>query len=192
MFELKRSPEFKKIVPIFAIVFLRKDAAIAQTVQPQPVPQPTVQAIDPVTATGYILAAGLSIFTLLPKIVEKWFGQELDARQSKKQLETLIVKSQADLELEDKQKQLEAARNLSDFYLETARESQKSERGLLMTFVTKELTASEQTRDQLYDLIANQAKIISRLELIEESIQKNTVIQKDIMNVLNMKDRNGN
>jgi hypothetical protein len=192
MFGLKRSPEFKKIVPIFVVVFLRKDVAIAQTVQPHPVTQPTVQAIDPVTATGYILAAGLSIFTLLPKIVEKWFGQELEARQSKKQLETLIVKSQADLELEDKQKQLEAARNLSDFYLETAKESQKSERGLLMTFVTKELTASEQTRDQLYDLIANQTKIISRLELIEESIQKNTITQKDILNVLNMKERNGN
>jgi hypothetical protein len=190
MFE--KLPEYSKIVPIFAIVFLRKDGAIAQTThQPQPLPQ-TQNAIDPVAAGGYFLAVIISIAAIAPKLIEKWFGGELEARQNKNKLQVLVTKNKADLELEDKQKQLEAAQNLSDFYLQTAKESQKAERDLLMLFVTKELDASAQMRDQLYDLIANQAKIISRLDIIEENQRKNAVIYRDIMNVLKMRERGDN
>ena len=97
----------------------------------------------------------------------------------------------AELELDQKQKELDNANNLSNFYLETARESQKSERQLLMTFVTNQLTTSQQKDSKLYDLIANQNKIISTLEKIEKSLLNNAEIQHDIMQVLKMHDRGG-
>ena len=194
MFELKRCPEFKKIVPIVVIAVLRgDDKVMAQTSQPvnQTPPQNAVPSIDPITALGYILAAGAAIFAVLPKLVEKWFGRVLDSKQSKDELQTLVLKNQAELELDQKQKELDNANNLSNFYLETARESQKSERQLLMTFVTNQLTTSQQKDGKLYDLIANQNKIISTLEKIEKSLLNNAEIQHDIMQTLKMHDRGG-
>ena len=194
MFELKRSPEFKKIVPIVAIAVLRgDDKVMAQTSQPvnQTPSQNAVPSIDPITALGYILAAGAAIFAVLPKLVEKWFGRVLDSKQSKDELQTLVLKNQAELELDQKQKELDNANNLSNFYLETAKESQKSERQLLMTFVTNQLTTSQQKDSKLYDLIANQNKIISTLEKIEKSLLNNAEIQHDIMQTLKMHDRGG-
>ena len=192
MFELKRCPEFKKIVPIVVIAVLRgDDKVMAQTSQPvnQTPSQNAVPSIDPITALGYILAAGAAIFAVLPKLVEKWFGRVLDSKQSKDELQTLVLKNQAELELDQKQKELDNANNLSNFYLETAKESQKSERQLLMTFVTNQLTTSQQKDGKLYDLIANQNKIISTLEKIEKSLLNNAEIQHDIMQVLKMHDR---
>ena len=194
MFELKRCPEFKKIVPIVVIAVLRgDDKVMAQTSQPvnQTPSQNAVPSIDPITALGYILAAGAAIFAVLPKLVEKWFGRVLDSKQSKDELQTLVLKNQAELELDQKQKELDNANNLSNFYLETAKESQKSERQLLMTFVTNQLTTSQQKDSKLYDLIANQNKIISTLEKIEKSLLNNAEIQHDIMQVLKMHDRGG-
>ena len=194
MFELKRSPEFKKIVPIVVIAVLRgDDKVMAQTSQPvnQTPSQNAVPSIDPITALGYILAAGAAIFAVLPKLVEKWFGRVLDSKQSKDELQTLVLKNQAELELDQKQKELDNANNLSNFYLETAKESQKSERQLLMTFVTNQLTTSQQKDSKLYDLIANQNKIISTLEKIEKSLLNNAEIQHDIMQTLKMHDRGG-
>ena len=194
MFELKRCPEFKKIVPIVVIAVLRgDDKVMAQTSQPvnQTPSQNAVPSIDPITALGYILAAGAAIFAVLPKLVEKWFGRVLDSKQSKDELQTLVLKNQAELELDQKQKELDNANNLSNFYLETARESQKSERQLLMTFVTNQLTTSQQKDGKLYDLIANQNKIISTLEKIEKSLLNNAEIQHDIMQTLKMHDRGG-
>ena len=194
MFELKRSPEFIKIVPIVAIAVLRgDDKVMSQTSQPvnQTPSQNAVPSIDPITALGYILAAGAAIFAIVPKLVEKWFGRVLDSKQSKDELQTLVLKNQAELELDQKQKELDNANNLSNFYLETAKESQKSERQLLMTFVTNQLTTSQQKDSKLYDLIANQNKIISTLEKIEKSLLNNAEIQHDIMQVLKMHDRGG-
>ena len=194
MFELKRCPEFKKIVPIVAIAVLRGDDKImAQTSQPinNAPPQNATPSIDPMSAFGYLLAAGVATFAIVPKLVEKWFGRVLDSKQSKDELQTLVLKNQAELELDQKQKELDNANNLSNFYLETARESQKSERQLLMTFVTNQLTTSQQKDGKLYDLIANQNKIISTLEKIEKSLLNNAEIQHDIMQVLKMHDRGG-
>lgn len=188
---LKRSPEFKKIVPIFAIVFLRNDiASVAQTtVQPQPAPQAPPQAFDPMTALGYLLAAGVATFALLPKLLEKWFGQELQSRQNNKDLHTLITKSQAELELDEKRKELESANELSNFYLESAREGRKSEKELLMLFVAKELDRAAQTNDQVYTLIENQKMIIARLDQMDKHLLVNAYNTKDIFEFLKMRER---
>ena len=194
MIELKRSPEFKKIVPIVAIAFLRgDDKVMAQTSQPvSPIPPSTPSpSIDPVTALGYILAAGAATFAVLPKIVEKWFGRVLDSKQSKDELQTLVLKNQAELELDQKQKELDNANNLSNFYLETARESQKSERQLLMTFVSNQLTMSAQREDNFHEFLASLEKINNRLDIIENNQKKELAVRHDIMNVLKMKERGG-
>lgn len=183
MFVFQRSP-IPKIVPTVA-VFNGNSLIVSESAQSfQPAPQPPVQSFDPVTVGGYLLAVIVSLFAVLPKAVERWLGQELEAKQD----QNLITKSQANLELEDKQRQLEAARNLSEFYLETARESQKSERELLMTFVKKELATSEHLRDSLNGLIASHTEIAKKLELVDAAQQKILTNQQHIFKVLKMNE----
>jgi hypothetical protein len=59
MINLKRSPEFKKIVPTIPILFM-SDKAIAQTVQPS-IPPPPVHAPDPLTTYGVAVAVLVSL-----------------------------------------------------------------------------------------------------------------------------------
>jgi hypothetical protein len=57
---LKRLPEFKKIVPTIAVLFMRGDIAIAQTTQPS-TPLPPVQTPDPLTSYGVAVAVLVSL-----------------------------------------------------------------------------------------------------------------------------------
>jgi hypothetical protein len=188
---LKREP-LPKIVPTIAAVFLCGGETIAQTSQqPQPLPHtsPYPYSIDPASAIAILLSGLAATFAIAPKLIEKWFGSAIEARQNKNDLHTLITKSQAELELDEKRKELESANELSNFYLESAREGRKSERELLMLFVTKELDRSAQSNDQIYTLIENQQNIIARLDLIEKHCCENNLRMKDIFAVLKMKER---
>lgn len=169
------------------------DAAIAQSIQQQspPMPQAPPQSLDPISIFAILLSGTTAIFAIAPRLIEKWFGTAIEARQSKNDLHTLITKSQAELELDEKKKDLEYANELSSFYLESAREGRKSEKELLMLFVTKELDRSAQTSDQIYELIQNQLAIIGRLDLIEQHLRESNAKEKDIFAVLKMKERGG-
>jgi len=188
---LKREP-LPKIVPTIAAVFLCGGETFAQTTQqPQPLPQtsPHPYSIDPASAIAILLSGLAATFAIAPKLIEKWFGSAIEARQNKNDLHTMITKSQAELELDEKRKELESANSLADFYLESAREGRKSEKELLMLFVTKELDRAAQTNDQLYSLIDNQKAIIARLESIEKYCHDNELNIKDVFAVLKMQER---
>ncbi len=189
---LKRFP-LPKIVPIFAVVLLRNDSAIAQTTQqPQPLPQPQPYTVDTFSAIAILVSGATAVFAIAPKLLEKWFGGAIEARQNKNDLHTLITKSQAELELEDEKRKLESANELSNFYLESARESRKKQEELLTLFITKELDRSAQTNDQLYALIDNQRLMIARLEAIERQCIELGVSVRDVFAVLKMKEREAN
>jgi hypothetical protein len=188
---LKRSP-LPKIIPIFAVVLLRNDSAIAQTVQPQPLPQPQPYTVDTFSAIAILVSGATAVVAIAPKLLEKWFGGAIEARQNKNDLHTLITKSQAELELEDEKRKLESANELSNFYLESARESRKKQEELLTLFITKELDRSAQTNDQLYALIDNQRLMIARLEAIERQCMELGMSIKDIFAVLKIKERESN
>lgn len=189
---LKKEPS-QKIIPTIAMFFTYGDTAIAQTVQqPQPLPQPQTYPTDLTSILALLVSAGVATFAIAPRLIEKWFGGAIEARQNKNDLHTLITKSQAELELEDEKRKLESANELSNFYLESARESRKKQEELLMLFVTKELDRAAQTNDQLYGLIDNQKLMIARLDAIEKLCHDNNVSLKDIFNVLKMKERSEN
>jgi hypothetical protein len=185
-----------KNIPTIALFFAYGDNAIAQTTQqtqPLPLPQTsTPYSIDPASAIAILISSSVAIFAIAPKLLEKWFGGAIEARQNKNDLHTLITKSQAELELDEKRKELESANELSNFYLESAREGRKSEKELLMLFVTKELDRSKQTNDQIYELIDNQKLMIARMESIENLCRSNNISLKDVFNVLRMKERSDN
>lgn len=182
---LQPLPEFPKLVPVLSSANLM----IAQTNQPPTQVSPPPYTVDIVSAVAILLSGITATFAIAPKLLEKWFGSAIEARQSKNDLQTLITKSQAELELEEEKKKLEAANELSNFYLESAREGRKSEKDLLMLFVTKELDRSAQTNDQVYTLIDNQKMIIARLDLIEKHCSESNLRMDNIFAVLKMKDR---
>lgn len=186
---LSRPPEWwARLRPIVAIAVFREDLAVAQTQQPVSQTPPPPYSVDIVSAIAILLSGLTATFAIAPKLLEKWFGGAIEARQNKNDLHTLITKSQAELELDEKRKELESANELSSFYLESAREGRRSERELLMLFVTKELDRSAQTNDQIYTLIDNQKAIIARLDLIEKHFIDSNLRMKDVFAVLKMQE----
>lgn len=177
-----------KFIP--TVLSVRPDPAVmAQTSQPTTPPQAPPQSLDPVSMFAILLSGATAVFAIAPRLIEKWFGTAIEARQSKNDLHTLITKSQAELELDEKRKELESANELSNFYLESAREGRKSEKELLMLFVTKELDRAAQASEDLGVLIENQKAIVARLESIEKHLRDNDSNIKDIFAFLKMKDR---
>ena len=164
---------------------------IAQVVPPsqQPVASAQPYSVDPVTAVGYLLAVVGACAAIIPPLLKKWVGGAIETRQSKTELQTLIVKTQAELDLNTKKDELTRANEISSFYLETAKESQKNERELLILFVTKELDRSAQSIDQLYALIENYKASTEQLEACNKKLDSFDTTLKDILNVLKMRER---
>lgn len=176
-----------KLIP--TVLGIVPELAISQTIQPVTPIQAPPQSLDPVSVFAILLSGTTAIFAIAPRLIEKWFGGAMEARQTKNELHTLITKSQAELELEDERRKVDAANNLSNFYLESARESRQKQNELLMLFVSKELDNSAQQRDQIYEIIETQKGLDRKFESLLEEIRHIKITQKDIMNVLKMKER---
>ena len=166
---------------------LLSDAAIAQTIKPQQPPQPA--SIDPIAVGGYFVAIIVSLVAIAPRIVEKYFTVEIASKESRDSLKQQIQKTQAELNLLEKQKELEAANNLANFYLETAREGQKTQVELLNLFVANMLNNYQ----QLLDLLQNQGTTVKELgdhvNKLRNQVEAMAVLENDILRVLNMKER---
>jgi hypothetical protein len=167
-------------------------ALSSETVEIQPLPRPQPSSIDLVTAGGYLLAAGAAILAIAPKIIEKYFAGVIAQKQSQNDLKTQITKTQAELELLEKQKELEAANNLSAFYLETAKDGQKTQVELLNLFVANKLNDAAQQRDQVYELIKLMKEESDRVGMLIIQVETLNKLQHDILNVLKMKERGSN
>ena len=176
----------KPFVPTESSTLL-SDSAIAQTIQPQQPPQPV--AIDPVAIGGYFAAIIVSIVAIAPRIIEKYFSAEIANKESRDSLKQQITKTQAELNLLEKQKELEAANNLANFYLETAKEGQKTQVELLNLFVANTLNNYQ----QLLDLLHNQGTTIRELgdHVTKLGVEVETLaaLQHDVLNVLKMRER---
>ena len=181
---------------ILAIASISSDAVPqAQIQQPPPQPQSNY-APDAVSVIAILLSGATATFAIVPKLLEKWFGGAIEARQNKNDLHTLITKSQAELELDEKRKELESANSLADFYLESAREGRKSQEDLLKLFVTKELDRAAQANEDLGNLLETYKQVITRLDLIDKRLdlidkhcRDNGVSIKDIFAVLQMHEK---
>jgi len=178
-----------RVIPpliVLAIASISSDAVPqAQIQQPPPQPQSNY-APDAVSVIAILLSGATATFAIVPKLLEKWFGGAIEARQNKNDLHTLITKSQAELELDEKRKELESANSLADFYLESAREGRKSQEDLLKLFVTKELDRAAQANEDLGNLLETYKQVITRLDLIDKHCRDNGVSIKDIFAVLQM------
>ena len=170
---------------------MKEKTYIAQVTSPsqQPIANAQPYSVDPVTAIGYLLAIAGACFAIIPPLLKKWVGGAIESRQTKAEFQNLIVKTQAELELSTKKDELTRANEISSFYLETAKQSQESERDLLRLFVAKELDRSTQLIDQVYGLIENQKANTEQLEAYNKRLEHIDANIKDILNVLKMRER---
>ena len=186
MFHLKRSPEFEKIVPIFAVVFLRNDGAIAQTIVQ---PQPQIQVAQP--SGDYTTSIVLSVVSAVGVVSMAGF-----------QLITRIGANAVDNRTTKIKQELAQDAAINSGYVSQSGKSFDAILLLLNTAIANVLQSSRdafETFTVSHDLVKRNSDdikelkvdVLARLALIECDIQKILGYEKDIMNVLRMKDREG-
>ena len=182
MFDLKRSPEYRKIVPIFAIVFLRSDIAIAQTViqqQPRPLTQPQANSFDPISILGYGALTVTALWGVGSQLIAKAGSAMIMAKEKRVSQELSQDAAINNGYVRQADKSFEALIRLLDTsignILQTSRESK--EIFYLGHEKTKENTEAIEKLERI---------ILPRLAEIDSNLAKVTKIQLDIMNVLGM------
>ena len=187
MFHLKRSPEYEKIVPIFAVVFLRNDEAIAQNAvqqQPQPLPQPQINTFDPVSILGYGALGLTALWGVGSQLIAKAGAAVISAKEKK-----------ANQELSQ-----DAA--INNGYVRQADKSFEALSRLLDTMMVNVLQSSRESKEIFYlghektkentDAIAKLEESVSaRLTVLEDNLATIMTAVRDISNVLKMKVRDG-
>ena len=185
MFKLKRSPEYEKIVPIFAVIFLHSDIAIAQTTvqqQPQIAPPPsgdytTSIVLSVVSAVGVI---GLAASQIITKV-----GTNAVENRTTKIKQDLAQDSAINSGyVSQSGKSFDAILLLLNTAIANVLQSS---RDAFETFTVSHDLAKRNS-DDIKEL---KVDVLARLTLIENDIQKVLGYERDIMNVLKMKDRDG-
>lgn len=151
--------------------------AQVQNTAPQSTPTPNY-SIDPITALGYILAAGATTAMIVPKMLEKWFGGVMEAKQTKVKQELMQDQS------------------INEGYMRQADRAFDILTKMLDTVMSNVLQTSRENKEIFYEqhkLIAEQTTEIKTLkqEMYEykQSMEHLIDTQKDILNVLGMKER---
>ena len=186
MFHLKRSAEFENIASVLAVALLRDDGAIAQTTVQQ---QPQVQVAQP--SGDYTTSIVLSVVSAIGVI--GMAVSQLVARAGANAVDNRTTKIKQELAQD-------AAINSG--YVSQSGKSFDAILLLLNTAIANVLQSSRdafETFTVSHDLAKRNSDdikelkvdVLARLALIECDIQKILEYERDIMNVLRMKDRDG-
>ena len=184
MFKLKRSPEYEKIVPIFAVIFLRADIAIAQVTQQQPQTQ-----IAPPPSGDYTTSIALSVVSAVGVV-----------GMAASQIITRVGTNAVDNRTTKIKQELAQDSAINNGYVTQSGKSFDAILLLLNTAIANVLQSSRdafETFTVSHDLVKRnsddikelKAEVLARLTLIESDIQKILGYEKDIMNDLNMQAR---
>ena len=185
MLHLKRSPEYEKIVPIFAVVFLRNDGAIAQTTvqqQPQPLPQPQINTFDPVSILGYGALGLTALWGVGSQLIAKAGAAVISAKEKKVNQDLSQDAAINDGYVRQADKSFEALIRLLDTsignILQTSRES-------------KEIfyLGHEKTKENTDAIEKLEESVSARLSVLEDNLTIIVTMQRDIMKFLQMKVR---
>ena len=187
MFHLKRSAEFENIASVLAVALLRGDGAIAQTTvqqQPQPLPQPPVNSLDPVSILGYGALGLTALWGVGSQLIAKAGAAVISSKEKK-----------ANQELSQ-----DAA--INEGYVKQADMSFAVVTTLLNTMIGNVLQTSRESKEIFYlghektkentDAIAKLEESVSaRLTVIEDNLATIMAAVRDMSNVLKMKIRDG-
>ena len=150
-------------------------AQIQQTAQPVVAPP---NSIDPLTASGYILAILVSGFALLPQLFSKYVNQSLEGRQKAVEQKLDQEKGMAQVFIERTDKSAEAIESILRLSLANNFDNLRQQ---------IEINYEYQKRiGVMEELIQNQS---DRLARIERTIEYNNATGKDILAVLKMRER---
>ena len=149
-------------------------AQIQQTTQPVAPPN----SIDPLTASGYVLAILVSGFALLPQLFTKYVNQNLEGRQKAVEQKLDQEKGMAQVFIERTDKSAEAIESILRLSLANNFDNLRQQ---------IEINYEYQKRiGVMEELIQNQS---DRLTRIERTIEYNNATSKDILAVLKMRER---
>ena len=149
-------------------------AQIQQTTQPVAPPN----SIDPLTASGYVLAILVSGFALLPQLFTKYVNQNLEGRHKAVEQKLDQEKGMAQVFIERTDKSAEAIESILRLSLANNFDNLRQQ---------IEINYEYQKRiGVMEELIQNQS---DRLTRIERTIEYNNATSKDILAVLKMRER---
>ena len=149
-------------------------AQIQQTAQPVAPPN----SIDPLTASGYVLAILVSGFALLPQLFSKYVNQNLEGRQKAVEQKLNQERGMAQVFIERTDKSAEAIESILRLSLANNFDNLRQQ---------IEINYEYQKRiGSLEELSQNQG---DRLTRIERAIEYNNATSKDILAVLKMRER---
>ena len=149
-------------------------AQIQQTAQPVVAPN----SIDPLTASGYVLAILVSGFALLPQLFSKYVNQNLEGRQKAVEQKLNQERGMAQVFIERTDKSAEAIESILRLSLANNFDNLRQQ---------IEINYEYQKRiGTLEELVQNQGDRFTR---IERAIEYNNATIKDILAVLKMRER---
>ena len=150
-------------------------AQIQQTAQPVVAPP---NSIDPLTASGYVLAILVSGFALLPQLFSKYVNQNLEGRQKAVEQKLNQERGMAQVFIERTDKSAEAIESILRLSLANNFDNLRQQ---------IEINYEYQKRiGVMEELIQNQS---DRLTRIERAIEYSNATGKDVLAVLKMRER---
>ena len=142
----------------------------------QPVAPPN--SIDPLTASGYVLAVLVSGFALLPQLFSKYVNQNLEGRQKAVEQKLNQERGMAQVFIERTDKSAEAIESILRLSLANNFDNLRQQIEINYAYHEK-IAALEESIKVLSD----------RLTRIERAIEYSNATSKDILAVLKMRER---
>ena len=187
MLQLKRSPEYEKIVPIFAVVFLRNDGAIAQTTvqqQPQPLPQPQINTFDPVSILGYGALGLTALWGVGSQLIAKAGAAVISAKEKKANQELSQDAAINNGYVRQADKSFEALSRLLDTMMVNVLQSSRESKEIFYL-------GHEKTKENTDAIVKLEESVSARLTVLEDNLAIIMTAVRDMSNVLKMKIRDG-
>lgn len=148
--------------------------AIAQTAtetKATTAPPPSPDVGQPLLVGSGFVVGGAVMWAAIAKLIEKYGSTTIEARQQKTSQE------------------LAQARSVSEFYLKEADRDSKTINETLNLFVTKHLDSTTQIFDLYYALLEEYKSLREETKIKNERIASIESLLKDIIAVLNIKER---
>lgn len=165
------------LVPVVSTLLI-PEMVHAQSQQQPTTPQTAPVSIDPLTAAGYFLVIVVSGFAILPKVLGKYLDQLVDQKQKKTQQKLDEERTMADVFISRTDKSAQAIDEILKLSLTNNFDNLRQQ--IEINYEYQKIIGS------LEDSIKQLAERIYRQEGELESIAMQI---KDIVNVLNMKER---
>jgi len=178
--------------PLFTTIPPFEGLLIAQTSEIRsvnPTPSPQIQGNDPLVLILGTLLGGGAFGVAFIGFWSKFGNNILTERQSKSDLQNLLIKAKSDLELKERQVELDAERLKSEAAIADTNQKTKIITDTLYLSLTNNFQNAKEYREIYYLLLEEIRALRQDNKELKDDVDHIKLSQKDIFNKLNMGER---